>query len=238
MENTNPWSLLRGTASEQEQGLRIVRQWHAQDPSESHIMELGVAYLWLRRYQSAWEHFHGVIQANPRSGDSDYGMAGVAKWCLGEPNEAVTLWRAGLKAKYARANGLGVRMPMLLFFASVVRPDTCERSSAEQLLLKKTKDIRIKTWPGPIAKMLLGQNNENDLQIQCKGNNDSDTRNRHWLVDFYKIVLQHNQSNISVLKEAMRKLTDTSLPEWSDENIFLTRFWSEEFFLARYEAND
>lgn len=236
MEKFNPWSLLWGTPSEQEQGMSVVRQWYSQSPTPSHTMELGIAYLWLQRYMEALEHFQGAIKTDPRRGDELFGMAGVAKWCLGKPNEAVDLWEAGLKAKYARAGGLGVRMPMLLFFASSVKPQTRERSFAEKLLLRCTNDPRIRHWPGPIAKMLLGQINESDFQIQCKGSGDYDTRSRYWLADFYKIVQQHDQSKIPVFKEAMQKLTDTTKPDWSEEKLLLYRIWGEEFFLARHEA--
>ena len=144
MEYVSPWPLLRGGRDEQEQGFRLVQQFYAEDPLfGSAIMTLGVALLWLERYTEAWEHFHAVIETAPRVGDVYYGMAGVAKWCLGRPDEAVSEWRAGLKAKYARASGLNVSSPLLLFFAAVREPRVFDRKSAEKLLLKTTKDIRI-----------------------------------------------------------------------------------------------
>lgn len=121
MGNKNPWTLLRAGKAEQELGLRLVHQAYTDRPTPSRGMELGIALLWLRKYASAWEHFCSLIDADPqRCGDADYGMAGVAKWCLGETEQSIVYWRAGLKAKYARTAGLGVTMPLLLFFASVV----------------------------------------------------------------------------------------------------------------------
>lgn len=238
MQDINLWNLLRGGAQEQVEGLKLAERLYSQKPSPSHEMQLGVAYLWLQDYESAYKHFHRTIQKNPKCGDNDYGMAGVSKWCLGRSEEAVSQWRSGLEAKYARATGLGVIMPMLIFFASVLKPEACKKDFAEKLLLKTTKDIRIKNWPGPIAKMLLDQISEKDFQTQCNGNSDSDTQNRRWLSEFYKIVLQYdcNQISASIYKKSMQELADTSLPEWSCENTFLGRVWHEEFFLARYEA--
>lgn len=237
MDNTTPWSLLRAAnAEQQQQGLRLIQEAHALNPDASHIMELGVALLWLGQYASAWDHFQEALKEYPIKGDAFYGMAGVAKWCLGEPGEAISQWHAGLKAKYARANGLGVIMPLLLFFASVVRPGLLAKSSVEQLILEKITDPRIKTWPGPIAKLASALVTEDDFQKQCKGESDRDTANRLWLTEFYRNVLRHDPQKHLGFKQAMSRLTDTSQPEWSDEDDFLTRIWCEEFFLARHEA--
>jgi hypothetical protein len=77
-------------------------------------MELGVTLMWHGQYVEAWEHFHSIIETDPRVGDGDYGMAGVAKWCLGEPKVAVSEWRDGLKAPYSRTP-FGVYTGLLLF---------------------------------------------------------------------------------------------------------------------------
>src|SRR6266478_4273177 len=112
-----------------------------------------------RTYAEAWKHFRSIIETDPRVGDNDYGMAGVAKWCLGEPQEAVSQWRAGLKAEYARS-GVTVRMGLLLYFVSVVRPEVFDQDEAKRLLLEKADDPRIRDWPGPIAKLILRQISE------------------------------------------------------------------------------
>jgi hypothetical protein len=249
MENVNPWNLLRGRKKEQEEGLRLVERMYSQEPNESHRMELGVAYLWLRHYDSAFEHFSAAIHEDPRTGDNDYGMAGVAKWCLGKPNEAISQWRAGLKAKYARASGLDIRMPLLLFFGAVRQPETFDLKRAEKLLLERTVDTRIGNWPGPIARMMLGQISEAEFQNYCQGVKSGDmgknpflrrspreTGNCLWLAEFYKSVLALQRSASSDFQNSMRKLSDTSQSEWQDENVFVSRLWHEEFFMARYEA--
>jgi len=131
MKYVSPWPLLRAGKAEQEQGLRLVQQFYAGDPFfGSAIMTLGVALLWLGRYAEAWEHFHSVIATAPRVSDSYYGMAGVAKWCLGRSDEAVSEWRDGLKAEYAGASGINVGSPLLLFFAAVREPKVFDRKLA------------------------------------------------------------------------------------------------------------
>lgn len=253
MEYNNPWSLLRGDKTQQEEGLRLVRQAYAEQPdSPPHNMLMGITLLWLEKYGEAWAHFRARIESNPlMSGDADYGMAGIAKWCLGKADEAVTEWHAGLKTKYARASGLGVRMPLLLFFAAIREPRVFDRKSAEKLLRETIADVRIRNWPGPIARLVLDQISETEFQNHCLGIRPGDTGKnpftRHkphevsnclWLTKFYRATLALElEDSISDFKGSMRNLSDTSQPEWQDEkNVFTARIWCEEFFLARNEA--
>ena len=249
MERVNPWPLLRGEKAEQEQGLQLARQAYNEQPYASEAMTLGVALLWLARYADAWEHFHSRIETASRAGDNDYGMAGVAKWCLGKPDDAVSEWRAGLKAEYARTSGLGVRMPLLLFFAAIREPRVFDRRSAEKLLRETTADIRIRNWPGPIASWFSIKSAKPNFKIIVRHTAGDMGRNpftRHkphevsncqWLAEFYRttLALEHGKS-ISDFKGSMEKLSDTSQPEWQDKNVFTVRIWCEEFFLARNEA--
>jgi hypothetical protein len=238
MGNVNPWRLLRaGTEAEKEKGLLLLQQSYANEPDPSHAMELGVALLWLRKYASAWEHFRSIIDADSeRSGDNDYGMAGVAKWCLGESEAAIVYWRAGLGAKYARTSGLGVTMPMLLFFASVIKPEVFSVDVARELMLEKTKDSRIRNWPGPIIQFILGQIDEEELQNHCRGMDEQETREGQLLAEFYKNLVVYERGSASVFKESMRKLTDVNQPEWRDETVLVSRIWNEEYFLARFHS--
>lgn len=251
MEYISPWPLLRAGKAEQEQGLRLVQQFYAGDPLfGSAIMTLGVALLWLGRYAEAWQHFHSIIQKGVRVGDVYYGMAGVAKWCLGKPDEAVSEWRAGLRAEYARSSGLNVSSPLLLFFAAVREPTVCDRKLAERLLLDATKDSRIKNWPAPIVRLVLDQISEAEFDNACRGiepgianknpfvrHSPQQTSDCLWLAEFYRSVLALERGTLSDFQDSMRKLSDTSQPEWEDErNVFTVRIWHEEFFLARYEA--
>jgi hypothetical protein len=251
MEYISPWPLLRGGQGEREEGLRLIQQAYIDEPSPSHAREFGIALVWLGKYAEAWTHFRSVIETSKTAGDGDYGMAGVAKWCLDKPDEAVLEWRAGLKANYARASGFGVRMPLLLFFAAVRQPNFFDRKLAEKLLQETTLDKRIKNWPGPIARLVLDQISEAEFQNHCLGMRPGDmgknpfTRHKphevsncQWLAEFYRatLALEHGQS-ISDFKGSMEKLSDTSQPEWEDEkSVFTGRIWCEEFFLARYEA--
>lgn len=202
-------------------------------------MELGVALLWLGRYDEAWEHFCSSIDTSPRSGDSKYGMAGVAKWCLGEPREAVSKWRAGLKAKYARA-GVPFQMPLLLYFTSVVRPDVFNPDEAKKLLEEMLTHPKIDRWPGPIVKFVLGRIGEDEFLRSRQSTNPVETasRSRPWLAEFYTSLVGRERMTPLEFKNYMRKVADTSQPEWQEEGVFTSRLWHEEFFLARHESTN
>jgi len=235
MDAADPWVMLR--TGKIEEGLSVFKQAHSESPSASHTMELGVAYLWVERYEIAWKHFSAMNEAYPRYGSGFYGMAGAAKWCLGEYIEAVKQWIVGLDSNYADTAGLGLRLPLLLFFASVVKPETYCKTLAEELLKEKSKDRRITRWPGPIVRWLSDQIGEIELHAHCKVDDESDSRDRQWLAEFYQSTVHYDKGKHSEFVETMRKLTDTSRSEWKDETFFLARMWSEEFFLARHAAD-
>lgn len=142
---------------------------------------------------------------------------------------------AGLQAKYADSAGLGLNLPLLLYFASVMKPSRYERSSVEKLLRKKTKDLRITKWPGPIASWLIGKLGDKEFQAHWRGKDEKDTLDRQWDAEFYQGIFHYTQGKYPAFNATLQKLTDVSRAEWSDEDFFLTRMWGSEFFLARYE---
>jgi hypothetical protein len=233
---TSVWPLLRSGKAEQERGLELCREAYAKNPSPSHIMQLGIAYLWLKQYAQAWEHFSTIIKQKTPGGtsnksDSFYGMGGVAKWCLGGRREAIAEWVLGLKAERVRTSG--AHIPLLLYFASVICPELYDNAVARQLMLEKTKDVLIQYWPGPIAQWILGQVNDEGFLRHCQGRHE---RNNLWQAEFYQSLVGFEQRKISDFRESMHKLTNIQQPEWQDEDVFLSRIWKEEYFLARFEA--
>jgi hypothetical protein len=148
-----PWDLLR--YGNVDQGLALLLNAYKRVPSASHILELGIAYLWVGDYLAGWEHFQTAIERFPRSTSSFYGMAGIAQWCLNEPSQAVNYWSAGLDTRFADGAG-GVQLPLLLLTASIVKPEVFPREEAERILRSKTKNPLLKNWPGPLVEFVLG----------------------------------------------------------------------------------
>src|SRR5215813_14230400 len=117
------WDLLR--QGKIEEGLTVARTEHARDP---HLMkmDLGIAYLWTRDYQSAAEHFQHLIDIEPFTVDKHFEMAGVARWCADDPKTAVEYWHEGVGSQFADS-GVAITLPLLLFVASVLRPTVYSR---------------------------------------------------------------------------------------------------------------
>jgi hypothetical protein len=235
IEPEDPWIHLR--TGDPEKGLELVRRAHDRQPTPSHIMELGVAYLWLQRYAAAWEHFRSTIDRYPTTMSGFYGMAGAAKWCLDDFGEAIRQWKAGLKASYSDTAGLGIRVPLLLFTAAVLKPlGGFERHAAERILEERSQDSRAERWPGPIAKWLVGLVSNTEFERRWEGDGQADTYDRRWSAEFYQAVSRGGRKENSAFQESMVKLSDVSRPEWSQPDFFLLRMWNEDFFIARHEA--
>lgn len=235
MNSDSPWTYLR--RRDTEQGLTTLRERFRARPNLSNMMELGVAFLWVQDYSAAEKHFGDAITANSTAGDALYGMLGTARWCLGDRRTAVKSWEAGLDAPFA-VGGLGLHLPLLLFVVSILSPGVYLKKEAEKLLLNRIDDPRSKYWPGPLAKFVLGLGDENTLDGLYTGVNDVDTRHRKWLTRFYHGILSLDAGSLDPtgLKMLMSVSSDTSQPEWSDEDSFLSLLWSEEFYIARHEA--
>ena len=235
------WDLLRNESLER--GLSQLREAYARKPNASHIMELGVAYLWAGDFRTAANHFQQALKNHPHTTSGFYGMAGVARWCLDEPNVAVEQWHTGLGAQYADTAGAGIHLPLLLYVASVLKPEVFFREKAEQILATKVEDPRVNSWPGPLAQLVLGMVNDTTLAEHCIGNTGRNQRgflpHRKRLVEFYKAITEFSRGkmDLSGLKEVMRRTADTTQAEWTNENAFLSLLWSEEFFIARHEAS-
>jgi hypothetical protein len=233
----DPWHFLR--YGDPERGLGLLREAYTRQRSSSHIMELGVAYLWTENYPSAREHFRKAIQDFPRHASSFYGMAGVSRWCLGESTDAVSDWQAGLNVEYADTAGLGICLPLLLFVASALEPGVFQRRQAEEILQEKVRDERANLWPGTVASFVLGRVGEEDSTGLPFPNKEFDRKHREWVIRFYRHLLELCRGELTVahFSGLMFAATDTTQPEFSDQNLFLALLWSEEFFIARHLAH-
>ena len=230
----SPWSVMK--SGDADQAIRMMREAYEQMPDASHIMELGVGYLWVKNYQAAWEHFYDVNQKDPNHHAIFYGMAGVAKWCMNEPEESVRQWCSGLNCRYADGAG-GVQLPLLLFDASVFKPEVYPRAEAEKLLTVRANDRRVKNWPGPVAEFLLGRIDEGGLRSKCAGLNEGDTFMRHWLADFYIGILEHTHGNMQCFQKMIHKTAETSDDDFdSTKKQYLGKVWDAEFFIAYHES--
>src|SRR5262249_45982368 len=159
-----------------------------------------------------------------------------AKWCLDDQAGAIEYWYDGVDCRFADA-GLGIILPLLLLFASTVKPDLFSKTKAEGLLLRRANDPRARTWPGPLAKFVLEQMDESQLRNECAYPMDDEAALRHMRADFYIGVVEYRRGNQYGF---LQKMQQASRLTWEDfdasRDRFLARIWREEFFLARHEC--
>jgi lipoprotein NlpI len=230
--SVDAWALLKAGAKDE--ALRHLKEGYLKEGTPTHIMRLGVAYLWTEDYLSAWKHFIEVNERYPKYADRFYAMAGAAQWCLEKPQEAVKAWREGLDCQYT--DSARVSLPLILYFASVVKPDVFSADEANRLLTDRAKSNRIQKWPGPITQFLLDQIDEDSLRHKCEGFNEGDTTLRNWRADFYLALVERVRGNLQRYRDLLRRCTTLSDHEFdADRNTFLDKLWGPEFFLARHE---
>src|SRR5215467_9581744 len=99
----NAWDLIR--SGEIQTGLDWMRRDFEAEPDASRTMELGIAYLWVRDYRAAWEHFDQANRRRPGEMSAYYDMAGTAQWSLGQPQRAVSEWLQSAKCEYVDVAG-------------------------------------------------------------------------------------------------------------------------------------
>ena len=165
-------------------------------------------------------------------------MSGVSHWCLGESNAAVADWLTGLKAQYSDTAGLEIRLPLLLFSASILRPESFQRREAEGILQEKVQDERASHWPERIAKFVLDQVGDESVLALTPLTRDFDRKHRQWVVEFYRHLLEFGRGDLTPAQFSgvMHRATAVSEPECCDQDYFLSLMWSEEFFMARHRA--
>lgn len=233
------WEFLR--QGEDQEALNLFREAFARQPDAGNIIRLGIGYLWTADYAAAWTHFRDAINTYRSPGDIFHGMAGVAKWCMDEPSSAVETWRRGFAAPYAVGASV-VRLPLLLFAASVLRPTVFSKKEAEQILCERLESPLAENWPGPLAKFILGLLTEDTLKTFWVGNVGNRRRgimpDYRWLTEFYKTLTELAGGSLELGKFRMllSQMTDTSRSQWSEDRHFAHLLQCEEFFLARHEA--
>ena len=199
-------------------------------------MELGVAYFLTHEYQLAFQHYEGFIRKHPHHADIIYGMAGTALWCLDQRLNAIQMWRDGLRCRYSDAAG-GISNLLMLYCASIVDPSVEETTKIKQTLAVKIQDPRADTWPGPLARYVLGRIDEDRLQAECADFNVGEAETRKVEVSFYNELRKSYSHDPNHFVSEMRRISKMS---WNDylisKHVFFGKVWRPTFHLARHFA--
>lgn len=120
------------------------------------------ALLHLKRTREAITLCEELIKRVNGASDSDFIKLGVAHWLTNNRDQAVESWQRGLDTKYTDAAG-GIRVPLLLYYASVRISDEKLRKDSAKRLGKLSKGKSTCNWPGPLGSFLLDVCTESSL---------------------------------------------------------------------------
>jgi hypothetical protein len=194
---------------------------------------LGFTNLLLENYSTASEICLHAIKNQRWTSEVYFEIAGIAKWCMGKPTVAVEHWKAGMKAQYGDAAG-AARVRLLLFAASILRPDVMSQSQARRLLEKKRNHRRINNWPGPLVRLCLG---EQGIDVGCE-TESAINKCREWEIAFYESLTRFRDRNIdsNELRATFHQLIDLTAKPQTLQPSLGELFDTCEFYLARHES--
>ena len=158
------WDLIE--QNEFELACKKAEEEYIDTKSEFHLRNKNIALLNLKKYNEVLETAKEIIEITNGKSDSDYIVAGISSWLVGDKREAIQIWKDGLNAPYTDAAG-GVEVPLLLYFASVILSNESLEKEATNLLKKKYKSRKSTNFPGAIAGYVLGRINEEEMLDIC-----------------------------------------------------------------------
>lgn len=164
-------------------------------------------------------------------------MAGAAAWCLGDEKSAVSYWQNGTTSGYAVA-GANTRTSLLLYAASVLKPDTFPAEAAHKLLREKANHWRVKNWPGPIAQHIVGAASQEEVgpKTAYRNSDPAEPTPHSWQFAFYKLLKSSAASanGIRTLESGVQSLLNVKGSEYLAGIKFFYFLRLEEFYLARH----
>lgn len=245
-DNTyQPWtSLQRGDFTE---ALAIFRDRYFSKRGPGRKRGLGEALMWTGDYSASANHFRDAIardanhQGYNASSEENFAFLGAAEWCSDDCEAAIEAWNSGIDAAYS-IGGCGTHCPLLLFLASILRPNLYPRENAEKTLFKRLNGRRAKGWPASEARFAVGLIDEETLEASWPVAPPLNVRllgpEAEWKKDFYKALRNLAAGNITIddARQIWRSLSERSRYESGDAEEFYRIICIPEFFIAVHEA--
>jgi len=215
------------------EGLSLALANYRNAPVVGNVRSLGFAYLLQEEYSAAWKLCQEALRTQRWTSSIYFEIAGTAQWCLNDPAAAIESWKAGMGAQYGDAAG-GARVRLLLFVASVLRPDAISRNQARKLLEKKRSQKRIGSWPGQLVRLCLDEL-EIDFELEKA---KSDLQHRKWEIAFYSILTRFRDLRIDSdeLSSTFQQLVTLPGEPQAGHPGLGDVLRAPEYYIARYES--
>lgn len=221
-----------------ERAVSALKRAYQREPASSEANALIRALLWLEQYDKAEEYVEDAIACNGSHIMSFlFNLGGVSRWCAGKPQEAVTWWRKGLKAKMGDSGGTNVWPALHLLTAAAHDPKLVDLDEVMALLRMKADDRRSRTWPGPISWFLMGKATENEILAQQLESYPQYQYSRIWLLHYYGGIVELLKANPSGYVLKMKTTFLAVLNSRRKPEAFCKYIWHDEFFLARHAVS-
>lgn len=240
----NPWQLIH--AGKAREAVVLLQERYEQKSTPRTSIALGTGLMWAGEYVAAREHFRSSIEEAKRqrmSSEEDFAFLGTAEWCLDNDSVAVECWRSGMAAKYAIL-GVCIHSPMMLFIASILRPELQLKSKAIlDELRERLADPRTKSWPGTLAQFVAGLTTIEAVQSSWIGNRDQNARrvfpDCRWITEFYGELLQFHEGRTTLQRFKQTIVSLTAPDQYSswEEDDFVNLMRFPEFYIARHESH-
>ena len=237
------WELLRRGRSKE--AIQVAQRDYSNDPrNPSLAIRLGVGYLWLRDWETAWKHFCDFTDIYPSTTDFAYKFAGTAKWCAGERAAAVIEWKQGIDVDYADMGG-GITIPLHLYFAAAVEPDLMSMDEVVELLRSRLQAKPHDGWPGYLAKFLLGEvtcesavaQSKNDVCHLWGEERRQAEESAKLQIGFWWGVKLRTEGDVAGFLTAMKNYGELSCVDFDrNRELLIDKLRSSEFYLARCEV--
>ena len=165
------------------EAIALIRQQIANGEQHWHG-SLGEAYLCDRQYELAAESFvmanreadefdrprieHMRLDPSKNRTGTSLNWLGTAYWLAGQQDLAKATWRGYIEGNlageilYGDAAG-GVTEGLLLWYAGLLTKDEKTCKDALKYLANRAKRGAIKSWPGPLALMILGKKTAEEI---------------------------------------------------------------------------
>lgn len=219
------WDLLKQGKYEQAIPL-FYKAYEKEKPgigAEADLGGVALAYLLNDQPKLAAEVLVEVLSLK-HAGTYYFALAGVAQWISGEPDQGVSLWKAGRTAGYADAAG-GMELPLLLYYASVRNPKLVTLTQANRQVKQQLKHPWASSWPGPLGAFVIDEISEKKIHELAVFKHEQVTRRQTLQVEFYVGVKAEQLGDHGKFASQMKLCASSA--ECESET---------EFYLARHEA--
>jgi hypothetical protein len=240
----NPWRLLQTNRGDK--ALALLRERFTQEPTPGNSISLGAALMWVGDYSAAHDHLQVSLENDKKrqmNSEVEYSFLGAAEWCRDNHPAAIRYWLAGRTAPYA-VLGVCIHAPMLLWMASILRPELPLNADAILGELKeKLKDPRTNMWPGTLGRFVAGLAGIEAVRSSWTGSREQIEKgvfpHCRWKTDFYRNLLQLREGHITSqqFKQEAATLADPDSCATWDEDAFVQLLRFPEFYIARHESS-